>query len=113
MKPLRQHPLYPKLRTILKSSSGELKEPVTASVYRCVELQWARSEYLVSGKWTRLRGSRWLMSQITQAVYASYSETIALKESQQTFAYYGIKRPKKKPRVSVANLVHCHRNCLP
>gem|GEM_PF-7037462 len=53
------------------------------------------------------------MSQITQAVYASYSETIALKESQQTFAYYGIKRPKKKPRVSVANLVHCHRNCLP
>ncbi len=105
MPAVRPHPLFSKIQAKLKSVRDGLSQSFNSNVHRCVELAWARSEYIVSGKGTRLSGSRWLCPQFNDAVYASFSEVIALKESRRSFAYYGIKKPRKKPRIIVE--IHC------
>jgi RES domain-containing protein len=70
-------------------------------VYRCVDLKWARPEYLITGEGTKRHGSRWIAKDMTPLVYAASTEAIALKEAKQNFQRYGIKPHKNKPRVIV------------
>jgi len=100
-KPLKPHPAYKRLFAELKRAGGELKSHWEGPVYRCVELKWARPKYLISGDGTRQYGSRWIQPNYTRVVHAASTETLALKESRQTYDYYGIQKPRQNPRVSV------------
>lgn len=99
--PLKPHPAYKRLFTDLKKVEGKLKSQWKGPVYRCVEPRWARPEYLISGEGTRQHGSRWIRPNYSRVVHAASTETIALIESRRAYANYGIKKPKKNPRVSV------------
>jgi RES domain-containing protein len=100
-KAILPHPAYKRIFSILKVSPKELVTEWNGPVYRCVELEWARPEYLISGEGTRHKGSRWMQPNYCKAVHAASTETIALKESRRVYDYYGIHKPKNNPRVSV------------
>jgi RES domain-containing protein len=95
----------PVLEKKLTAEIDRLSEVLTRTwrkpVYRCVDLKWARPEYLVSGEGSQLFGSRWMAPKRERTVYAASSEALALKESRRLFADYGIAKPLQKPRVSV------------
>lgn len=95
------HPAFKRIFSTLKISHKELIAEWNHPVYRCVELEWARPEYLISGEGTRHKGSRWMQPNYCKVVQAASTETIALRESRRVYEYYGIDKPKKSPRVSV------------
>lgn len=99
--PIQPHPAYKRLLSYLKKARKELETDWQGPVYRCVELEWARPEYLISGEGTRHKGSRWMQPNYCKAVHAASTETIALKESRRVYDYYGILKPRYNPRVSV------------
>lgn len=105
LRSLKPHPAYKRLFDELKKSGEKLKSQWKAPVYRCVELQWAHPEYLISGDGTRKHGSRWIQPNYSRVVHAASTETIALKESRRVYDYYGIQKPRKNPRVSVELIV--------
>jgi len=99
--PIQPHPASKRIFSILKTAQRELAAEWNNSVYRCVDLEWARPEYLVSGEGTRHKGGRWMKPSYCKVVHAASTETIALKESRRVYDYYGIHKPKKNPRVSI------------
>lgn len=103
--PIQPHPAYKRLLSCLKKARKELETDWQGPVYRCVELEWARPEYLISGEGTRHKGSRWMQPHYCKAVHAASTETIALKESRRVYDYYGILKPRNNPRVSVELIV--------
>lgn len=98
---IKPHPAYKRLFAELKRSQEVLKAKWQGPVYRCVELEWARPEYLLSGEGTRHRGSRWMQPNYCRVVHAASTESIALKEARRVYDYYGIRKPRNNPRVSV------------
>lgn len=93
------HPQYDRLRRLIAASHPGQR--CYRRAYRCVELPWARPKYLVSGEGTRRFGGRWMRRGITEVVHAASTEALALKEARGAFAFYGIGRPRARPRVSV------------
>lgn len=106
---MRGHPRYSELHGLLQPVVESILVPCQRMVYRCVELQWARPEYLVSGEGTRKRGGRWMRPGFERVVHASLSESLALKESRRGFDYYHVRCPKQTPRVSVQIAVDLRR----
>lgn len=103
--PIQAHPAYKRIFSTLKKVQNELVAEWHSPVYRCVELEWARPEYLISGEGTRHKGSRWMQPNYCKVVHAASTETIALKESRRVYDYYGILKPRNNPRVSVKLIV--------
>ena len=101
LKPILPHPAFKRIFSTLKISPKELMAEWNQPVYRCVELGWARPEYLISGEGTRHKGGRWMQPNYGKVVHAASTETVALRESRRVYDYYGIDKPKKNPRVSV------------
>lgn len=97
---LTQHPRYTHIKEELNAICPNHIEHWHKSVFRCVEPKWSRPEYLITGEGTKRNGGRWMRRKITPAVYASSTETIALKEANHNFTRYGFK-PRNKPRVLV------------
>ena len=97
----RQHKHYKKIYSNAHKVVDDLQTAWNGSVYRCVELKWARPAYLISGEGTLKEGGRWLAPQISRVVHASSTELTAMKESRAGFKYYGITKPRHVPRVSV------------
>lgn len=94
---------YPRFRALKKLLQGQADNhvrPWLRAGYRCVPLQWARPEYLLSGQGTVRNGGRWMARQVTPVVYVASSDSIALKEARNHFSRYGI-QPRKHPRVIV------------
>jgi RES domain-containing protein len=107
--PIRPHPAFKHLFSNLKKNQSVLSTQWNAPVYRCVEIEWARPEYLITGEGTRQSGSRWMQPNYCRVVHAASTETIALKESRRVYDYYGIQKPKNNPRVSVELIAKLHR----
>ena len=107
--PIKPHPAFKLLLSDLKKNENVLSASWDASAYRCVEIEWARPEYLVTGEGTRQRGSRWMQPNHCRVVHAASTETIALKESRRVYDYYGIRKPRNNPRVSVELIAKLHR----
>jgi RES domain-containing protein len=107
--PIKPHPAFKHLFSDLKKNKSVLSTQWNAQVYRCVEIKWARPEYLITGEGTRQRGSRWMQPNYCRVVHAASTETIALKESRRVYDYYGIQKPKNNPRVSVELIAKLHR----
>jgi RES domain-containing protein len=107
--PIKPHPAFRRLLSQLRKSQDALSTQWNAPVYRCVELEWARPEYLISGEGTRQRGSRWMQRNYCKVVHAASTETIALKESRRVYDYYGIRKPRNNPRVSVELIAKLNR----
>ena len=101
MTPIAEHPGFRQLRIDLGALVGNLCRPWKGRLYRCVELKWARTEYLISGEGSLRYGSRWMRPGIQRVVYGSSTEMIALKEARRGLTYYGIKKPRQNPRVTV------------
>jgi RES domain-containing protein len=97
---MKDHPRQPDLRRMLEAHAADATITWERPVYRNVELAWARPEHLVNGKGTRLHGSRWMRKGVTEMVHGASTEGLALKEARRPFDYFGIKRPRKRPRVS-------------
>ena len=96
---IQPHPHFDRLRR--RVAAAETVDAWNGRIYRCVELAWARPEYLISGEGTRKHGSRWMQPGITEVVHAASTEALALRESRAILDYYGIERPRLTPRVSV------------
>lgn len=79
------------------------------TVFRCVELRWARPNYLVTGEGTRRHGSRWMRPAVTEVVHAASTESLALKESRRNLSYYAIGKPLPAPRASVGMELHLRK----
>jgi len=107
--PIKAHPGFKRLFSDLKKYQSELSTQWDAPVYRCVEIKWAQSDYLISGEGTRHWGSRWMQPNYCRVVHAASTEAIALKESRSAYDYYGIQKPKNNPRVSVELIAKLHR----
>lgn len=97
---MQEHPRFSDLLQGIKAASDAVG-PWEGRVFRAVELRWARPEYLISGEGTRKHGGRWMHAGITPVAHAALTEALAIKESRGVFQYYGIKRPRNNPRVSV------------
>ena len=98
---LKEHPRYKQLRLEIRAVIGGLFQPWEGPLYRCVELEWARPEALISGEGSRRFGSRWMRPGLHRLVYGASTELIALKETRRGFSYYGIKKPRQNLRVTV------------
>ncbi len=88
------------LKRLLRGQADNHATPCHRPGYRCVQLQWARADHLLSGQGTQRYGGRWMARGVTPVVYAASSEIIALKEARNNFSRHGIK-PRKHPRVIV------------
>lgn len=102
---IQPHPAYKVIFLALKKAQQAVQAEWHGPAYRCVELQWARPEYLISGEGTRHTGSRWMQPNYCKVVHAASTEAIALKESKRVYSYYGIQKPRSSPRVSVELVV--------
>jgi len=98
---IQPHPRYRELFAQIRSVAQEWTREWSRPVYRAVELQWARPEFLISGQGTMRHGGRWIRPGVTAVVHAASTEHLALKESRRPFTHYAIKKPRKKPRVIV------------
>ncbi len=101
MLPIKLHPAFKRILAELKKSQHFLEANWQDPAYRCVGLEWARPEYLISGEGTRRHGGRWMQPNYCKVVHVASTEAIALKESRRVFNYYGIRKPGNNPRVSV------------
>lgn len=106
---IKPHPAFKYLRSHLKKSEHALTAQWQGPVYRCVELEWAHPEYLITGEGTRQRGSRWMQPNRCRVVHAASTDTIALKESRRVYDYYGIRKARNNPRVCVELMVQLQR----
>lgn len=97
---VQPHPRFAEVRRLI-AAGASLWQPWEGRVFRAVEIAWARPEYLVSGEGTRVHGGRWMRAGVAAVVHGASSEAIAIKESRRAFEYYGIRRPRNNPRVSV------------
>jgi RES domain-containing protein len=97
---MHEHPRFIDLLRAIKSAR-KMVGPWEGRVFRAVELQWARPEYLISGEGTRKHGGRWMYARIAPVAHAAMTEDLAIKESRRAFHYYGISKPRNNPRVSV------------
>ena len=98
---LKPHPAFEQLVLELSCSRHQFTAQWHGPLYRCVELEWARPEYLISGEGTWHRGSRWMRPGLCRVVHAASTERIALKESRRVYRYYGIRKAASRPRVSI------------
>jgi RES domain-containing protein len=101
MKPIIDHPRYKQLRFEIRAAVDGLCRPWEGLLYRCVELEWAKPENILSGEGARTHGSRWMRPGLHRLVYGASTELIALKETRRGLSYYGIKKPRQNPRVTV------------
>ncbi len=97
---MHEHPRFADLLRGVKDAVRHVG-PWEGRVFRAVELEWARPEYLISGEGTRKHGGRWMYAGIAPVAHAAMTEALAIKESRRAFAYYGISKPRNNPRVSV------------
>lgn len=98
---MQEHPRYPDLLSLLRGAAGSLTREWHGPVHRCVAVKWSRPEHLISGEGTKICGSRWMRPGVTPVVYASSTETVALKESRRPLKHFGIRKPRAAPRVLV------------
>ena len=94
------HPRFADLLRSIRDAADRIG-PWEKRVYRAVELPWAHPAYLVSGEGTQKHGGRWMHAGITPVAHAAMTEALAIKESRRAFDYYGIRKPRNNPRVSV------------
>jgi len=108
MKPLTPHPLFPALADAL----GRGRRPLhswAGTVFRSVELEFARSGKLLDGKGSLKHGSRWTASGAFRSVSLCMDSQVADQEAIQRATYYGWSGDLLRPRVRVAVTVRLRK----
>jgi RES domain-containing protein len=97
---MHTHPSFPGLVRSVRQA-GAMVAPWEGRVFRAVEIKWAKPASLLSGEGTRKHGGRWMRAGVAEVAHAAMTEALAIKESRHAFDYYGIRKPRNNPRVSV------------
>ena len=108
MKPLKQHPLFPALATAL-GHGRKLLHPWDGTVFRSVELEFARSSKLLDGKGSLKHGARWARARRVSLGEPVHGRARRGGGDVQRAAYYGWRGELLKPRLRVAVTVKLHR----
>lgn len=101
MPSLVPHPRFEALERFLREHSRRLARAWSGSVFRCVDLAYARPKLLLDGKGTLRWGGRWMPPGVAPAVHAASTDLGAVKETRNRFSHYGLERPRQRPRLLV------------